>query len=256
MSEPDAPQEIYEKTAFDEYADFIIKTDLEKVRIFRDLMKAGTMVTVYFAGGADFILSTVLHADNERGLIVFEFGPDKERNAKLLASGRITGVTMHNHVKVQFICDELQPCQYKGEAAVCCALPKRMLRLQRRDTFRQSVPVGMKITCQLQTDDHQQLELGLVDISAGGVCLADETARLDLPPTTPIPYCRISLGEHGTVEAKLEVRNRYMVTLKTGREVQRIGCQFRGLPAQMNAIVQRFIVSIDRERRRLGTGGQ
>ena len=31
MSESDAPQEIYEKTAFDEYADFLIKTDLEKV---------------------------------------------------------------------------------------------------------------------------------------------------------------------------------------------------------------------------------
>ncbi len=255
MPDQDAPQERIDQNAFDEFAEFLVETELEKTRIFRDLAKAGTMVTAYFAGGSNFILTTLLHVDTDRGLLVFEPGPDKERTAQLLASGRLTGVTTHNHVKVQFVCESLQRCSYQGEEALCSAFPSRMLRLQRRDTFRQTVPVGMRIKCELHTRTDQLHDLLLVDISSGGICVADETAQIDLQPTTIIPECKILLPEHGTIEARLEVRNRYVVTLKTGREVQRFGCQFVHLPSRMNSVVQRFIISIDRERRRLDTRG-
>ena len=250
----DAPVEVFEKNAFDEYANFLVHSDLEKARIFRDIRKAGTMVTMYFAGGSDFILTTVLCVDLDRRVVAFELGPDPTRNRRLMESGRVTGVTTHNQVKVQFICDSIKSCRYQGEEALCCEFPDRMLRLQRRETYRQTVPKGMRIVCNLRLEDGRLLDLDLVDISSGGLCLADETGRLDLPPTTLIPRCTVVIPEHGTIETTLEVRNRHRVTLLSGKEIQHIGCRFVTLPARMNAVIQRFIVAVDRERRRFSTG--
>lgn len=244
-------QEVLEKSAFDENAQYLVETDPEKLRIFRDLMKAGTMVTAYFRGGSDFLLTTVIHVDPERRLVVFEKGPDAERTRQLIEGDRMVGVTTHNSVKVQFISEGIRACRFEGEEALCVTLPQKLLRLQRRETFRQSIPLSMHITARLYLDNGERLDLQLVDISSGGLCLLDESNRVDLPPTTKIPTFTTTLLEHGTVETGIEVRNRYRVKLNSGKEVQRIGCQFDALPARMNAMIQRFIIAIDRERRRL-----
>ncbi len=244
-------QEVLEKSAFDENAQFLVETDPEKLRIFRDLMKAGNMVTAYFAGGSEFLLTTVIHVDPERRLVVFEKGPDAERTRQLIAADRMVGVTTHNSVKVQFISEGIRSCRFEGEEALCVNLPHKLLRLQRRETFRQSIPLSMHIPVRLRLEDGEKLDLQLVDISSGGVCLLDESNRVDLPPTTPIASLSATLLEHGEVETSAEVRNRYHVKLNSGKEVQRIGCQFQSLPPRMNAAIQRFIIAIDRERRRL-----
>ena len=253
MTDWDGEQEVLEKNAFEESADFLVNSNLEKSRIFRDLMKTGTMITCYFAGGDDFILSSVIHVDADRELVVFELGKDSARNKRMIESNRITGVTTHNQVKVQFICESLKPCKYQGEEALCCDFPERLLRMQRREAFRQSIPRSLRVKCRLKTERGDSHELELFDISAGGVCLVDNSAELEFEMGEKLPTCIIPIPEQGSIISSVEVRNSYDVRMATGKEVRRIGFGFVNLPPQMNAMIQRFIVSIERERRRLAS---
>ena len=64
-----------------------------------------------------------------------------------------------------------------------------------------------------------------------------------------LALCRIALPEEGTVVSTLEVRNLHQSTLRSGELVLRAGCHFVGIPAAHQAMIQRYIIRIDRERR-------
>ena len=54
--------------------------------------------------------------------------------------------------------------------------------------------------------------------------------------------------------SSLEVRNQQQSALRSGEQVLRAGCYFVGIPAAHQAMIQRYIIRIDRERRALVRG--
>jgi len=55
--------------------------------------------------------------------------------------------------------------------------------------------------------------------------------------------------EIGNIVATMEIRNVFEVTLRNGLKSKRAGCQFINLSANMQSMIQRYIIKVERERR-------
>jgi flagellar brake protein len=76
-----------------------------------------------------------------------------------------------------------------------------------------------------------------------------EHPGLKLEPGELFDGCRVALPEVGTITAKLQVRNSFPVTLKNGTVTKRTGCMFVQLTPSQEAMIQRYIIRLERERR-------
>lgn len=226
-----------------------IASKVEIVAILRDLLKAGELVTAYFNSGRDFVVTAVLEVDAERGFAVLDSGADPKQNERLLASGQISATTSQHGVRIQFKTGPVQAISFDGRPAFRVPVPDSLVKLQRREYYRMSTPLMRPVKCELPTADGTRAQVVIADISVGGVCLMGEPEGLALEPGHILPGCRVLLPDMGTVTTDLVVRNSYAVTLKNGTIARRTGCEFVRLGAQQEAMVQRYIMKLDRERR-------
>lgn len=86
------------------------------------------------------------------------------------------------------------------------------------------------------------------DISGGGIGLTVPDG-IALEVGTELQDCRIDLPEVGAMTAKLKVRNQFEVTLPNGGRTKRAGCEFVKLSGPMLALIQRYIIKVERERK-------
>jgi c-di-GMP-binding flagellar brake protein YcgR len=226
-----------------------IASRVEIVAILRDLLKAGELVTAYFHGGRDFVVTAVLEVDAERGFAVLDSGANPQQNARLLASGQLSATASQHGVRIQFKAGPVESVSFEGRPAFRVPIPDSLVKLQRREYYRMPTPLMRPVICELPARDGERAHVMIADISVGGVCLMGEPSGVPLEPGQTLSGCRILLPDMGSVLTDLVVRNSYTVTLKNGAIARRTGCEFVRLGAQQEAMVQRYIMKLDRERR-------
>ena len=150
---------------------------------------------------------------------------------------------------MQFTTDRVAAVSFEGRLAFRLPLPDTIMKLQRREYYRLATPVVHPLKCEIAGPDGKRFELALADISLGGVCLVGQPAGFSFEPGMALEDCRIDLPEIGAIRAGLCVRNSYVVTLKNGVTSHRTGCEFVKLGSQQEAMVQRYIIRLERERR-------
>jgi c-di-GMP-binding flagellar brake protein YcgR len=150
-------------------------------------------------------------------------------------------------VKVQFSTGPLRQVDFNGRPAFRTQLPTSLLKLQRREYYRLATPMRAPLTCVIPAGE-ERIEASVTDISIGGAGLSGFPPEHVLEPGNQYAGCRIALPEEGTILTALEVCSVQDVTLRSGTVVKRAGCRFVGLPASQQAMVQRYITRIERER--------
>ncbi len=250
MAETEKPLASADNTDLEQ---FRIHSGLEIVRILRDLVRNTQLVTVYFNEGRDFILTTVLEVDGDKNYVVLDYGPGEALNQRLLAANRAVLVTRHNQVRVQFSVDQVLKAIYQKEPAFVVPVPNSLIRVQRREFYRLSTPLGQRLNLSMVGADGNLIHAHIVDISIGGVGIIEppEGQQCGWEEGTLVPTCRIELPEEGVIEADIEIRNRYQTGNKNGEPVYRIGCRLLNLDSRRSASIQRYIQKIELERRRL-----
>ena len=242
----------------DDYSKYLLYSKSEILFILRALREQGSLVSLYFNQGNDFLLTSVLAVDDEG--ITLDFGANAKMNEQALASSKLILVTAHDKVKIQFSTPRLEATQHDGRPAFRTPLPHSLLRLQRREYYRLTTPIANPLKClipfRLQDGSERTFEVNIVDISGGGIAVVAPPEGVPFTPEMRFENCRINLAEAGTVTATLEVRNVFDVTLRSGARVRRAGCQFLNLSGPMATIIQRYIIKIQRERkaREMGRG--
>lgn len=242
----------------DDYSKYLLYSKSEILFILRALREKGSLVSVYFNQGNDFLLTSVLAVDDEG--ITLDFGANAKMNEQALASSKLILVTAHDKVKIQFSTPRLEATQHGGRPAFRTPLPQSLLRLQRREYYRLTTPIANPLKCvipfRLQDGAERTFDVNVVDISGGGVAVVAPPEGVPFAPEMRFENCRINLAEAGTVTTTLEVRNVFDVTLRSGARVRRAGCQFLNLSGPMATIIQRYIIKIQRERkaREMGQG--
>ncbi len=232
--------------------EFRIKSKKEMLFILQDIAENGTRIALYY-DDHNFILTT-LYGANENGMWL-DVGPFPPENKRILLSEKITFVSLHQHVKVQFEAHEIESVLLEGDETFYLELPDYLLRIQRRDYFRLSIPASAPVKCiipiKLYNPDKPEepeilREVTVLDISGGGVSLLCDEHETELRPGRTFQDCLISLPDIGNLRVNIEVKNNINTTHNELVNT-RAGCQFGRLDNQTNSLLQNYITRLQSE---------
>lgn len=246
--EPDASGDL---VAGDE-SPYLLHTRVEIAAVLRDLLRTRGLASVHFAGGQDTLLTPLLSVDPAADEVVFDASGSERLNQALMRASKLLFVSSHHKVKIRFTTGPAQVVQHEGRKAFAVRMPDSMLRLQRREFYRALAPVARPVRCVIPVDagkGPRNVETRLHDISQGGVAVVTQPG--ELPPEIGRIFddCRIVLPEAGNVVVSLRIANTLTMTLLNGKQMLRVGCQFVRPSTSALALVQRYMMRLERDRK-------
>ena len=241
---------LVELSAAADHDQYLIRSEIEILFVLRALMQSNTLVALYFNQGNDFILTSILDLDAERGEMVIDYGAREELNRQVLAAEKLIFIASQDQVKVQFVCHRIEEIQFEGRSAFRVGTPDSLLRVQRREYFRIATPAINPLKCTIPLPAGRgAAELTLLDISCGGIALIDYHPRFDFTPGADYENCRIVLPGIGTLNVTIRVKITFESTRNNGLPCKHYGCEFVGMPENKLAMTQRYIMKLERERK-------
>jgi c-di-GMP-binding flagellar brake protein YcgR len=216
-----------------------------------DLIHRGELVTVVFDHGKGMILTALLAADADEETLVFDWGGSEQENQRLLASERNIFVAKPDGIKVQFVTGQAAETVFGDGKAFVTNLPERVVRLQRRESFRIRTPLGRPLICRLWPENGTPIDVPLRDLSVGGAGLTYSGKHVPFEAGQVFPRCRIDLPEAGEISCAAEVRHVTAGNPLSGIPSAIVGLRFRELTQPMQARIQRYIVTLERARREM-----
>jgi c-di-GMP-binding flagellar brake protein YcgR len=241
-------QQTEKRSASHDEGKYRIHARVEIAFILRAIVKSSALVTAYFGSGKDFIVTAILDVDADAESIIIDSGSNPVLNERLLRGQQLSLVSSQDGVKVEFEVEQIEAMSFEGRLAFRLPFPDSLLKLQRREFYRLAAPLLNPLKCQIPTATGMA-DTVVGDISLGGVSLMGEHEGLDLQLGTIYANCRILLPELGVIQTKLMVRNSFPMTLRNGAVIKRTGCAFLDLPSSQQAMIQRYIIRLERDRR-------
>lgn len=232
-----------------DYRKFMVRSRVEIAYILRAIQQKNELVTAYFNQGNDFILTSILHVDPDKGCLILDYGASETLNKRVVESNKIILVTALERVKVQFATDSMERTQHLGRDAFRLKFPAELLKLQRREYYRLATPVVNPVKCVIPREDGGSAEMAISDLSLGGIAIIENQTDFKLETGNTFPGCKVVLPDIGTIVVAIQIRSVAEITLKNGSKSRRIGCQFLDVSAGSQAMIQRYIIKLDRERR-------
>ena len=200
----------------------------------------------------DFFLTTLLAVQPEKGLLIFDCSGSVETNKRLLQGKRNVFIARPGGIHVQFSTGPAVEMSYGGAKAFATALPKFLVRLQRRESFRVQTPRVRPLQFSGRLPDGSLLSLPVHDISVTGIGLFGPTLPDGLAAGMVLPNCHFSLPEDGqALFFSATLRHLSERDSRAGVRQWHLGLQFNDLPTAAQNRIQRYIDKLERERREL-----
>lgn len=239
-----------------EYDKYMLRTRPEILVVLRGLRDRHAPITVFFNEGRDMLLTMLVAVAEDR--LVFDVGADAALNRRAATAGRHYCVALLDKVRIQFLLGEFMSVTHEGRPAFLSAFPKELLRLQRREFYRLTIPIARPLKCRmplpLAGGGERVYEAPILDISCGGIGMAAPPDAVPFATGQVIPDCRIELPEVGIIACSLRVLSLFDITLRSNARIRRAGCEFINLPGPMATLVQRYIIKVERERKARESG--
>lgn len=221
---------------------------MEILNLLNDLAHRREPISIYFNGGQDFILSILLSAKSDG--LVFDMGGDKKSNTRLENSPQCVFMATPDGIRVQFTALEPKRFWWGDEEAFWVALPDRIVRMQRRDSYRNELPVINSIRVKLSDESGASLgDWPLHDLSVGGLG-ATVGGEPHIKPGDSIAHTVIWISEKKRLDCVGIVRHISLID-RQGKGRYRVGIEFVNLPHVMEVAIQRYIIKIEYERHKL-----
>ena len=216
----------------------------------RAIQKRKLLVNLDLLTSRQIIVTSILAVNETKNTLILDGARDDALSQELTSGKGAEFVAQLDGVSISFVTGPVAGCKYEGLPALRIALPQSLVRLQRREHFRVPMPVANPVRCMVPAEDGgDPIATHLVDISCGGVALAETSGRLSTETGRSLADCRLLLPESETIITSLEVRNAARIRLPSGVFQTRLGCQFIDLPNEMATKLQRFVMDIERARR-------
>ena len=227
---------------------YFLMGKMEILNLLNDLANRREPTSVYFNGGQDFILSILLSAKSDG--LVFDMGGDEKANARLEKSDQCVFMATPDGIRVQFTGIEPKRFCWGDEEAFWVPLPERIVRMQRRDCYRNELPVVNTIRVQLSDENGTNLgNWPLHDLSVGGLgASVADAPHMNIGDS--IEHVVIWISEKKRIECAGIVRH-ISQTDRQGKGRCRVGMEFVNLPHTMEVAIQRYIIKIEYERHKL-----
>ena len=234
----------------EKYEDFTIYGVNKVIDKLRMLQKGRRIITAYFDEGRQSLMTAIIDLLPEKNLLILDYGPNDEINKQLLASPKIIFKANLNGVTAQFSVRGLQNATYQKQSVFACSIPEQMLWIQRRDTYRVRTQYNSSITVALTFESGRSKHSQVLDISAGGLSIEDAEMDEEFALGKVFEGCTLELGDFGEGRVAMEVRDHLPMRRHKSSSGRRIGFMFHKLPHDLEARIQRFILSVDAQRRR------
>jgi flagellar brake protein len=236
----------------EEESQFLVHSEAEVAYILSKAQEKTALVTVYFNAGRDFAITSILAIHPEADEMIFDAPARAELVDRLIESRRIVFVTVQDGIRIKFVVGSAWRATFEERPALGAEIPRSLVRLQRREYFRVSCPIGNPVRCTIPISKQangpaEDVVVTLVDISLGGAAISDNH-HINAAPGAIYRKCRIHLPDGGIVTTDLEVRNSYLTQMKNGTTVTRLGCAFINLAPAGSTTLQRFIMKLERDR--------
>ncbi|MCH8617773.1 flagellar brake protein [Undibacterium sp. TS12] len=227
---------------------FFLLGQREILGILNELAHRREPVTVYFNEGREFIVTQILSA-REDGL-VFDIGGDARANKLLEKASSCVLLAYPDGIRVQFTGLNPQRFLWGGQDAFWVSIPQRVVRMQRREFFRNQLPIVDPLKARLY-DEHGET---LAYLPIHDICVGGFSVQVSGPPQLKvqdrIAIAHIVLGIRNVVRCAGVIRHVTQIEKnKQGR--YRIGISFVKLPHEMDVAIQRHINQLEYERRKL-----
>jgi c-di-GMP-binding flagellar brake protein YcgR len=249
---PSSPQHDFSAADHDDLlARFTLHSRAEILFQLRAIQKRKLLVNLDLLGSRQIIVTSVLMVNETKNTLILDSARGDALNQELTAGKGAEFIAHLDGVSISFATGPVAWCTYEGMPALRIALPKSLVRLQRREHFRVPMPIANPVRCIVPSvdGDADPITTHLVDIGCGGVAIAETGGRLGPETGRILPDCKLLLPESDTIITSLEVRNSAQIRLHNGVFQTRLGCQFVDLPNDMAAKLQRFVMDIERARR-------
>lgn len=229
----------------DQENEYLITNPKEIISILHTIAQRKSRVALYYNEGNSMVLTMILAAD-ENGVWI-DAASNPLDNRHIERSNRIVFVSTHNQAKVQFVASKATLGSFENAPAFQLDLPRKLLRLQRRDYYRLVTPETQALKCIIRPipdKAHILHEVTVMDISIGGVALVCEASGIELQPGMRYENCEIELPDIGTVEATIEVKNTFEITDRNGNIKRRAGCVFVKPSGPTTMLLQRYVAQM------------
>lgn len=228
---------------------YMLRGRMEILSVFNDLIRNRTPVTVYFNQGKDFLLTTLLEARVSH--LVFDVGSDQRTNRLLQGIPEALCVAVLAGVRVQFSVNAPERFSWGDMDAFRSALPAKVMRLQRRETHRVTLPIGKPSMMQVRipkTSATVEFVLHDMSVEGAGITVVGEPA--------------FALGDHLPVSFAISKTTRVACTgvvrhitplgeRRRGEKHHRVGFWFKDMPGHLQAAIQRYLIDIELQQKAL-----
>lgn len=242
----------------EKFPNYLVRNRRSVVQYVTSLAEKRCLLSVFLPGGTSFV-SAVLSVADDGTWLILDRSPDELVNDRASRAEVLTCVTRLDGIRIQFDLAGVDRFPYDGFEALQATMPQVLLRLQRRECYRLSVPISNPVTCRITvntpTGEQKTTSLRVLDISAGGLALVVEPDTLELHAGATFENCQLVLPEVEPTAIKLKLRNQYKLETRSGTTQIRAGCEFIDPPTKVATSVQRYIFKVERDRRTLQTSG-
>ncbi|HEX4856094.1 MAG TPA: flagellar regulator YcgR PilZN domain-containing protein [Limnobacter sp.] len=205
-------------------------------------------IYVHLQSGDDVhFVTEVLNIDWDSGLIWLGTPYDKKLSSDCSASTPYIMVSFPDGVKVQFAGVGILQSQYQGADALRIAIPKTMVRLQRRNYFRVMADDELNAQVKLEIPSAASpVELMDISLAGCGIYLPGVPSKFMLGDI--IPDVRLSLPDGGgSMLVELIVRN--IKPSQFHNDMVQLGCEMKTLERGGDRRLQRFLLATERRQR-------
>jgi c-di-GMP-binding flagellar brake protein YcgR len=233
-------------------ARFTLHSRTEILFLLNAIKKRNLLVNLDLPASRQIVVTSIIAIDKTNNTLTLDSARGDALNHELLSGKGAEFITQLDGVSISFSTGTVTLCEYEKLPALRIALPKSLVRLQRREHFRVQLPIANPVKCIVPSttqDDSETIHTNIVDIGCGGVAIAELGGRLGTETGRVLHGCRLLLPDADVVTTSLEVRNSAQIRLLNGAFQTRLGCKFIDLPNDMAAMLQRFVMNIERARR-------
>lgn len=233
-------------------ARFAVHSKTEILFLLRAIQKRNLLVNLDIPGSRQIVVTSIIAVDAANHTLILDSARGDALNHQLMSGKGTEFITQLDGVSISFSTGAVSLCEYEKMPALRIAIPKSLIRLQRREHFRVPLPIARPVKCVVPSqsfDNPEPITAHVVDIGCGGVAIAESSGRLGIEPGVVLSGCRILLPESDVIFTALEVRNSAQIRLRNGAFQTRVGCKFVDLPNDMAAMLQRFVMMVERARR-------
>jgi c-di-GMP-binding flagellar brake protein YcgR len=227
---------------------FEVRERVEVLAVLRALVERRAPLIVHFGDRGEFMLSSLLAANPEFEELVFDCSGDEEANERLVGASRIDFVSQLDRVRIQFGATSAERILCEDLPALRARIPETLVRLQRREDYRIAAPLVRPLLVRLPHPHERgrSVELRVLDLSRGGIAVADAPPRVPLEAGLVLEGCSLPLPEAGRVGFDAEVS--HLMPTGAANGTTRCGLRFLDLRGATLAQIQRLVLRLERNR--------